>query len=148
MLTFSSVLQAIHRTRKRNVWIACDAILFLIKDRLIPLFHDADYANEPDRERFEKACVTFVLFAVNDSNDMATAAIDMLHSLLETISHRAGGILSAKAVHAMQALIWKASGSSHPPTTEAWLQVLRHSAFDGAGLINKARIGRYVACRK
>ena len=145
MLTLFSVLQAIHRTKKRSIQIACDALLSLIGDRLIPLFHDAECANEQDRDRLEKACVTFVLFAVKASDEAVSPPPDMLQTLLDTISHRVRGILSAKAVHAMQTLIWKASSSSQPPTTEAWLQLLRHPAFDGAGLVNKARIGRYAS---
>lgn len=136
-----SVIQAIHRTKKHSVQIACDVLGSLIRDRLIPVFAVGSNASEDDQARLERACVTFVLFSVNATEDVVPSAIASLQVMFDSIVQNSGSLLSAKVVHAMQTLIWKTCGSN-PSTTDAWLQLLRHPAFDGAGQANKARIGR------
>lgn len=136
-----SVSQAIHRVRKHSAQIACEALAAFIRDRLIPIFAAGGNVSDDDQIRLEKACVTFVLFSVNSKEDLVAAAIGSLQYLLDRLTQTIGNLLSAQAVHAMQTLIWKACGSDMS-TTDAWLQLLRHPAFDGAGQANKARIGR------
>lgn len=139
-LTVSSIIQAIHRTKKWDNQIACDLIAALVQNRLLPDLRTSGDVKESDRDRLEKACVTYVLFAVGSAE--VVPAAEALQALLHSMSQDAHITLSAKAVHAMQTLIWKASGSDDPLATDAWLQVLRHPAFDAAGQSNKAKIGR------
>lgn len=136
-------MQAIHRTKKRSVQVACDVLSTFIRNRLLPAVSVDDDVKKANQTRLEKACITFVLFAVNITEDVSKTA-STVQLLLDSITTNGSSILSAKAVHAMQTLIWKASGSSHRSTTGVWLQLLRHPAFEGGGQVNKAKIGRYV----
>lgn len=136
-------MQAIHRTKKQDVRVACDALGTFIRERLLPALAGGDEANENDRARLEQACVTFGLFTVDSPSDVVPPGTDPLQALLDDLSRVSIDTLSAKAVHAMQTLMWKATGSSDSSGTDKWLALLRHPALDGAGQANKARIGRY-----
>lgn len=135
------IVQAIHRVRKRSAQAARDLLNTLIHSRLLPITITGDDTNEADRNRLEKACVTFVLFAVDEAD--IQPSLEQLQAFLDTITQELAVNLSARAVHAMQTLIWKASGHADLSTAPAWLQVLRHPAFNSAGQVNKATIGRY-----
>lgn len=140
-LILSSIMQAIHRTKKSSFSVAQDTLRALICDRLIPII---TLGEEADLARLEQSCVTFILLAVNAPGNALSSAPQSVCNMLDVIAQNAGSSLSPKAIHAMQTLIWKASRSSDALTTAVWLQLLRHSAFDGAGSANKARIGRYA----
>lgn len=142
-LMISSIMQAIHRAKKQCVQVACDVLDTFIRERLLPALVDGDLANDGDRVRLEQACVTCVLFTVDAPSEVVASGADVLQALLDDLSRGSSDTLSAKAVHAMQTLMWKAAGSSHSSITDKWLELLRHPALDGAGKANKAKIGRY-----
>ena len=136
-----SIVQTIHRTKRYSVQIACDVLGALIRDRLIPVFAAGVNVKEADQVRLERACVTFVLLTVSATDDTVHSAIESLQVLLDNLMRDARSLLTTKAVHAMQTLMWKTCGSN-AANADAWLQLLRHPALDGAGQANKARIGR------
>ena len=142
-LTTLSILQAIHRVKAYSVQTACDALFALIRSRLLPRLTSGEEPIEADCEHLEKACVTFVLFSFEGAK-AGSSPVQKLTDLLDLIAHEKSGILSAKAVHAMQTLIWKTSESGGALQVDGWLQLLRHAAFEAAGQTNKSIIGRYA----
>ena len=89
----------------------------------------------------ETACVTMTLFVSTDK-DTDGDDVDQLDQTFDSIVQLGGNALSAKATHATQTLIWKASGMCNANLADKWCVLLRHPLFDNAGQINKARIGR------
>jgi len=128
-------------TNRRAVELACNALTMLIRTRILPECTDSTNATPADYDRLEKACVTLTLFATSAQQPLKSALMAQLRDLLEDVHRNTGNPLSAKAVHAMQTLIWK-TANGPDPCSEAWLSLLRRPIFDGAGQVNKARIGR------
>ena len=134
-------MQAVHRTRKVSADAACDALRQFLTNRLLyDLPQDTNEA-DLDLDRIEKACVTYIHF-VSSHTEADHASIHELEDALNTVAERIGKPISPKATHAAQTLIWKAAGASDSETADRWCGLLRHPVFDGAGQINKARIGR------
>ena len=92
----------------------------------------------------EKSCVTHTVYVTNDTQGIHEVGIDWLKTIYDAIVKSLNGPFSARATHAMQALIWSAAGGNDPKLAERWLQILRHPLFESAGQTNKAKIGRYV----
>ena len=135
-------MQTIHRVRKVDVDAACLALGKLISGRMPPNIA-ADQSNAPPiQDYLERACISQVLFATSSPGVARQFAIDQLHQTFNAIVQRSNSLFSPQATHAAQTLIWKAAAASDPDTAERWFVLLRHPLFDGAGQVNKARIGR------
>ena len=115
----------------------------LIVTRLLPDASANAAAEETSRLRVEKSCVTYTLYATSDPAAAWSFAIDGLQGILDAIVQRMEDGLSAKATHAAQSLMWRVAGTAGQEIADRWFSLLRHPLFDGAGQINKARIGRY-----
>lgn len=135
-------MQATHRARRVSVELACHGLGELITARLLEdLPHDGD-AGSSIPDYIEKACVTYALFATSGPESAPLFVIDGLQKTLDMIVKRSSRAMSPKATHATQSLIWKAASAADPDAADRWCDLLRHPLFDGAGQINKARIGR------
>lgn len=140
--SFKIIMQAIHKTRRRHVGCAIAALKELIIDRLVPDANASQDDNDPAQERLERASVTYTLFASDQSEQPASALIASFAVMFDTLS-RHNLAFTAKATHAAQTLIWKATGAADDEeVASAWCRLLRHPIFDSAGQLNKARIGR------
>lgn len=137
-------MQAIHRADKSSPDIALDALEQLITARLVPDMSVTAGEADPLQEWTEKACVTLTLLATKNVATAPRSAIERLTRVFTSITNRAREGLSAKATHAIQTLIWKTMTGVAPNNAEPWCGLLRHHIFNGAGHINKARIGRRV----
>ncbi len=135
-------MQAIHRAGKGSPEIAFGALEQLITARLVPDMSATDDADEPVQAWTEKACVTLTLLTTKNVALGFQPAKERLQRAFTSVASRAGGGFSAKATHAMQTLIWKTMTNMTPADAEHWCGLLRHPLFNGAGHINKARIGR------
>lgn len=137
----------IHWVRKRDLEVACSALAELVKKRLVP-DPTADPIDQSQmslvQSRIEKVCVTYTLFATSDAAASSISAIGGLQATLDSIAQRSDMTFSAKATHAVQALVWKTATTPDSASTETWYALLRHPLFNGAGQANKAKIGRYV----
>lgn len=140
-------MRAIHRVRKISAEVACDALGELIESRLLPDVSAASGSRDGLQDWIEKACVTYTHFAASISDAAYDHIIDRLGSVFDAVAKQSGTTFSPRATHAIQALIWKAVGIAEHGNAEAWCSLLRHSLFDSAGQVNKARIGRYGVCR-
>ena len=134
-------MQTIHRARRVSAETACNAIRRLITERLLQDLTDEGDTGSSNIDYMEKACVTYTLFASTDLRE-SRAATDALRNTLDAVVQRRNNVLSPKATHAAQTLMWKAVGASDPETAEVWCTLLRHPLFEAAGQTNKARIAR------
>jgi hypothetical protein len=137
-------MQTIHKLRHIDLHSALRSIYHFIEARLL-----LDMPAERDFEdtaciRLEKAIVTYLFFITADAEPRANDGAETTTALLNMTQQRTGHMLSAKATHAAQTLIWKKAGAVSAEASEAWCLLLQHGIFDGAGLVNKARIGRSV----
>jgi hypothetical protein len=120
--------------------VALEAIQELVNLRLIP---DVGAAMDPGgaaQDRLEKATVTYVAFATIPPAHASENTTSKLQEFLDDIANE--NTLSTKAVHAAQTLLWKTAGAATPDSAEQWWKLLKHPIFDGAGQMNKAKIGR------
>lgn len=146
-LTFHSLMQTLHHARRAKMPWVLDALSDLVVKRLIPDIDGAD-AESPSRVRLEKALVTHVMFATTQADGRPSDPIASLRHLLNTTVQTCDRALSAKATHAAQTLMWKATGSSFDPAAaDEWCSLMRHPIFASAGQINKARVWRCVEHR-
>ena len=137
-------MQSIHRVRHVSLEAACHAIWKLVTTRLLPDLSAASETEVIFQTWIEKACVTYTLFATSSIDATSDFVIAGLEDTLNAVVQRSNTAFSPKATHAAQALIWKAAGTADPDTGDRWCRLLRHPLFDGAGQVNKARVGRYV----
>lgn len=113
-----------------------------ITSRLLP---EAMADGNPNTEVLtwiEKACVTYTSFVTRDAQGTQQVTIDWLHMVFDATAKTLRGGFPSRATHAMQALIYKASGTGDTNMAKKWLAMLRHPVFDTAGPLNKAKIGR------
>lgn len=135
-------MQSVHRVRKIHPEIACHALSELITSRLLPDLTATQKTESGLHSWVEKSCVTYTLFATSNIEGNRNFAIDGLEHVLNAIMQRFSNSLSPKATHAAQALIWKAAGDAGADTAQRWCSLLQHPLFNGAGNVNKAKIGR------
>jgi len=135
-------MQTVYKAKRYNVACALSALQGLVCFRLLPDLAPNAVPDNVTSERLEKAAVTCVLFATSQNEVPPAGVVSGLQTLLDTVYKRSGCPFSAKATHAAQTLIWKTAGTSSPDVAADWLKLLRHPMFDGAGQLNKARIGR------
>lgn len=131
-----------HRMRQISVHSTLRLLAQLICSRLLVDLPTDDVPDDEAYVRLEKAVVTYTLFATAQNDSQPAVTADDIASLLDAIHQRSKRPLSAEATHASQTLIWKATGAVSGEASESWCQLLQHDIFDGAGLVNKARIGR------
>lgn len=122
---------------------ALGAIEQLATTRLLP---DLDAVMDSDQVKLwlEKAIVTYTSFCTASTDSPGPDAAQRMSTFFDHLLQQASDLLSPRATHAMQALIWKASNGSQGSDAEAWLDVLQHSLFMSVGASNKARISRKV----
>jgi hypothetical protein len=120
---------------------ALSAIEQLATTRLLP---DLDAVMDSDQVKswLEKAIVTYTSFCTASAGDPDVA--QRMSTFFDHFMQQASDLLSPRATHAMQALVWKVSNGSQGLNAEAWLDVLQHSLFRSVGASNKARIARKV----
>lgn len=92
----------------------------------------------------EKATVTYTSFCSACSEEDKQGVLERLPQLFDHAVRRAGDIISPRATHAMQALVWKASNDANASHAEAWLGILQHPIFANVGPTNGARVSRKV----
>lgn len=129
------------KIKRINLNHALSAIEQLATTRLLP---DLDAVMDIDQVKswLEKAVVTYTSFCTASAGDPDVP--QRMSTCFDHLMQQASDLLSPRATHAMQALIWKASNGSQGPDAEAWLDVLQHSLFQSVGASNKARISRKV----
>jgi len=122
---------------------ALGAIEQLATTRLLP---DLDAVMDSDQVKLwlEKAIVTYTSFCTASTDSPGPDTAQRMSTFFDHLLQQASDLLSPRATHAMQALIWKASNGSQGSDAEAWLDVLQHSLFMSVGASNKARISRKV----
>lgn len=139
---FNSVMQV---TTKACEWSQASAVSTLssfISQRLLPHLADSQPGESAADSWLEKALVTYVKFAASQNRESCDAMLADALELFDRIHNQGHLILSSKATHAAQTLLWKASSDSKFPAASDWSRLLQHRLFDNAGQCNKARIGR------
>jgi hypothetical protein len=136
-------MQSICKVKRVSLHHALGAIEQLANTRLLP---DLDAVMDSDQVKhwLEKAVVTYTSFCTASTDLPIPDAAQRMSDLFDGLVQQASDLLSPRATHAMQALIWKASNDTQGSDAEAWLDVLQHSVFVSVGASNKARISRKV----
>ena len=101
-------------------------------------------SNEQVKTWLEKAIVTYTSLCSTATNNEKPGVLEGVPLLFDNVVRRAGDIISPRATHAMQALVWKASNDSNTSHAETWLDILQHSIFTNVGPTNRTRISRKV----
>lgn len=135
---FKTVMRAIHRVKKASLVVACRTLEEFITERLLPDLTIDEQCEATVLTWLEKSCVTYVLFATSNSQEAEKDTNHWLQNIFAAIAQTMDGPFSPKAAHAIQALIWKAVDGGQPELCD----LLRHSLFNSAGQVNKAKIGR------
>ena len=65
--------------------------------------------NDQVKTWLEKAIVTYTSFCSSASEEDKPGVLERIPQLFDHVIRRAGDIMSPRATHAMQALVWKAS---------------------------------------
>lgn len=136
-------MQCIHKMVKLSYTAALDGLEQMIDSRLLPDVH-AVMDNGQMRGWLEKCVVTHTNLSVTTGVVNSNEVLERMSHLFDHLAHQSGDVLSPKATHAMQALIWKAAKNLHGPEAQAWLAILQHPLFASVGVTNKARISRKV----
>ena len=107
---------------------ALGAIEQLATTRLLP---DLDAIMDGDQVKswLEKAIVTYTSFCTASPGSPSPDAAQRMSMFFDHLLQQASDLLSPRATHAMQALIWKASNGSHSSDAESSLDLLHHSLF-------------------
>lgn len=136
-------MQSICKIKRIGLDHALGAIEQLATTRLLP---DLDAVMDSDQVKswLEKAIVTYTSFCTASTGSPRPEAAQRMSTFFDHLLQQASDLLSPRATHAMQALIWKASNGSQGSDAESWLDVLQHSLFVSVGSSNKARISRKV----
>jgi hypothetical protein len=99
-------------------------------------------------EWLERASVTHVLIATSRlatfTDVVQEEVVDELQEFLDTVATSEARVFTARAVHAMQTLLWQASTRLEGQIADRCSSLLRHVLFRSAGDVNKGRIGRYM----
>lgn len=136
-------MHSVCKLKKISLNHALGAIEQLATTRLLP---DLGAVMDIDQVKLwlEKAIVTYTSFCTASTDSPSPDVAQRMSTFFDHLLQRASDLLSPRATHAMQALIWKASNGSQGSDAEAWLDVLQHSLFVSVGASNKARISRKV----
>lgn len=136
-------MRSIHRIGRVSIRTALDALEQMISSRLLP---DVDAMMDSDQLKvwIQKTAVTYVSMGINATKDHEAVALEEMPRLFDLLDQHSTELLSPKATHAMQALIWKASKDAISSNGNAWLDLLQHKIFSGVGATNKARVSRKV----
>ena len=136
-------MHSICKIKQAGLSHALAAIEQLTNTRLLP---DLDAVMDSDQVKswLEKAVVTYTSFCTASTSLPNPDLAQRTSLFFDHMVQQASDVLSPRATHAMQALIWKASNDTQGPDAEAWLDVLQHSLFVSVGTSNKARISRKV----
>ena len=136
-------MHSICKIKQAGLSHALAAIEQLTNTRLLP---DLDAVMDSDQVKswLEKAVVTYTSFCTASTSLPNPDLAQRTSLFFDHMLQQASDVLSPRATHAMQALIWKASNDTQGPDAEAWLDVLQHSLFVSVGTSNKARISRKV----
>lgn len=136
-------MQMVHKVRKISLHSVLDAMALLINSRLLP---DLDVVMDGDqlKDWLERAIVTHTDVCLSAINDENSSALEKMARQYDRIVYHTSELLSPRATHAMQALMWRTLKSAHGQTAESLLTVLQHQLFANAGATNKARIARKV----
>lgn len=136
-------MHCISKIKRISLNHALGAIEQLATTRLLP---DLDAVMDSDQVKswLEKAIVTYTSFCTASAGSPSPDMAQKMSSFFDHLLQQASDLLSPRATHAMQALIWKASNGSQGSDAEVWLDVLQHSLFQSVGASNKARISRKV----
>jgi hypothetical protein len=100
--------------------------------------------NDQVKTWLEKAIVTYTSLCSSASEEDKPGVLERIPQLLDHVVRQAGDIISPRATHAMQALVWKASNDANVSHDETWLGILQHPIFTNVGPTNKVRISRKV----
>jgi hypothetical protein len=100
--------------------------------------------NDQVKTWLEKAIVTYTSLCSAATNDDKPGVLERVPRLFDHVVRRADNIISPRATHAMQALVWKAFNDTNASHAENWLGILQHPIFTNVGPTNKARIARKV----
>ena len=136
-------MHSINKVKRVSFGTAVSAIEQLITARLLPDL-DAVMGNDQVKTWLEKAIVTYTSLCTTTTNDDKPRVLERVPQLFDNVVRRAGDIISPRATHAMQALVWKASNDANASHAEIWLGILQHSIFASVGPTNKTRITRKV----
>jgi hypothetical protein len=137
------IMHSICKIKKASMDCALGAIEQLINTRLLPDL-DAAMDNDQVKNWLEKAVVTYTSFCIATTDLTSPDVAHRMSTLFDYMVQRASDVLSPRATHAMQALIWKASNDALGSDAEAWFETLQHPLFVSVGASNKARISRKV----
>jgi hypothetical protein len=134
-------MHSICKVKRVSLDSALAAIEQLVNTRLLPDL-DAVMDNEVVKTWLEKAVITYTGFSTALTGLLSPDVPQRMSTLFDNIVQQASDLLSPRAAHAMQALIWRASNDAHGSHTEVWFDTLQHSLFVSVGASNKALISR------
>lgn len=138
-------MQAIHKLRRIDTLLALSALYDLAEARLLPSISVKDNVESEYVSWLEKVVITFFHFSTTWATEVQAGLVDQARDLLDAVHQVTRKPLSAKATHAAQTLIWKRAGGD---ATDGWWSLLNHPAFESAGQLNKAKIGRQVCSHR
>lgn len=136
-------MHSICKIKGHSLHHALGTIEQLINTRLLPDLH-AVMDSDQVTSWLERAVVTYTSFCTTSTGISNPDVAERMSSLFDSLAQQASDLLSPRATHAMQALVWKASNDAEGSDADVWLDVLQHSLFVSVGPSNKARISRKV----
>ena len=139
---YRRVMQTIRKAHELQPNVAIAALQYLIVERILPEVSGLQGASDQVNVWLEKASITFALYATNRIIAAGENHVDGLLSLFDKLKKQPGVHFTAKATHAAQTLIWKATSVPDSTVAQQCCLLLQHALFENAGYINKGRIGR------
>lgn len=136
-------MRSVYKVKKLNFLAAYNALEQMISSRLLP---DMDSTMDSDQVKdwLQKTIVTYTSLGVTATKDDIPLVLEKMSQMFDSIMQWSADVLSPRAAHAMQALIWKASKDADASTADVWLALLQHTIFSNVGAINKAKVARKV----
>lgn len=136
------IMQTIRKAHELQPDVAIAALQMFILERLLPEVSGLHSASDQVNEWLEKASVTFTLYATTRMIGAGENYADGLLLLFDKLKNHPSVQFTAKATHAAQTLIWKATSVLDSTIAQQCCLLLQHPLFENAGYINKGRIGR------
>ena len=137
-------MKFIYRVNTASHKAACTTLGDLLTSRLLLDVTTGGGWDNQVLKWVEQICVTYALYVTRDSHRALYVTVDWLQDAYNATSHALKDIFSAKATHAIQALVYKVSATDDANIADKWLEILRHPLFKNAGPVNRTIISRYV----
>ncbi|KAI5369758.1 putative meiosis specific protein Spo22/ZIP4/TEX11 [Septoria linicola] len=141
---FKMILQTARKANETAPETTLSALRMLILQRILPEATNLHSEAGHIYEWLEKATITYAMYVTTHMVTTGTDYVSDLTSLFDAIEKIGAALFSAKATHAAQTLLWRATNGPNDAAARICCRLLRHPLFENSGYVNKARIGRKI----